>query len=265
LLPARAAHKPEVSTLRSFFYLLVLASVAATAISQTPDNNPYYARKNTFSFLGAYSNDSSHILLGVAENRKLVNIGAGYSRRLFLNRLVNWQYSFEILPVALDSDPLGYFVNNQTSPTTATYQGSLSYPLDLCSPVTTPYSVINDSSGTPVTYSGTETVSCKGRRWVMGEAISPIGFQWNFMPRKKLQPIFSGHGGYMYSTKPVPDQNAGSFNFTFDLGAGFELYRSKSRSIRAEYRYHHISNAGTAQQNPGIDNGVFQLTYSFGR
>ncbi len=56
-------------------------------------------------------------------------------------------------------------------------------------------------------------------------------------PRNKLQPFFIGHGGYMYSTQPIPVQFAGSFNFTFDLGAGFELYRSKTKSIRAEYRY----------------------------
>jgi hypothetical protein len=44
-----------------------------------------------------------------------------------------------------------------------------------------------------------------------------------------------------------------------------ELYRDKTRSIRAEYRYHHISNHGTAEENPGIDNGLVQITYSFGR
>ena len=74
-------------------------------IAQTNPGEGFFARKNTFSFFGAYSNDSSHILLGVAENRKLLDFGAGYSRRLFVDHIVNWQYSFEILPVALDSDP----------------------------------------------------------------------------------------------------------------------------------------------------------------
>jgi hypothetical protein len=37
------------------------------------------------------------------------------------------------------------------------------------------------------------------------------------------------------------------------------------RSIQAEYRYHHISNHDTANANPGIDNGVFKLSYAFGR
>ena len=116
-----------------------------------------------------------------------------------------------------------------------------------------------------VTYSGTETFSCSGRRWTIGEAMSPIGMQWNFQPRRKTQLFLTGHGGYMYSTKPIPVLNAGSFNFTFDFGAGFELYRSRTKSIRAEYRYHHISNHGTAQENPGIDSGLIQVTYAFGR
>jgi len=69
----------------------------------------------------------------------------------------------------------------------------------------------------------------------------------------------------MYSTRPIPVETAGSFNFTFDLGAGLELFRIHSQSIRAEYRYHHISNHFTAYENPGIDSGLVQLTWSFGR
>ena len=84
-----------------------------------------------------------------------------------------------------------------------------------------------------VEYSFNYVDTCS-RQWTIGEGMSPIGFQWNFMPRHKLQPFFIGHGGYMYSTQPIPISTAGSFNFTFDFGAGVELYRSKTRSVRAE-------------------------------
>src|ERR1700689_938768 len=93
-----------VSQVRCILPFVALFLVASTPLAQSSDTNPFFARKNTFSVFGAYSNDSSHILLGQAENRKLVDIGAGYARRLYVNRIVNWQYSFEILPVALDSD-----------------------------------------------------------------------------------------------------------------------------------------------------------------
>jgi opacity protein-like surface antigen len=104
-----------------------------------------------------------------------------------------------------------------------------------------------------------------GRRWTAGEAMSPMGLQLNFLPRNKTQVFLIGHGGYMYSSREVPVENAGSFNFTFDAGIGVEFFRSKTRSIRADFRYHHFSNKDTATANPGVDNGIFQVTYSFGR
>jgi opacity protein-like surface antigen len=251
--------------MRFFLLFVALGSVMPVGRTQTPDTNPFFARRNTFSILAAYSNDSSHMLLGSAENRKLLDLGAGYSRRLYLNRILNWQYNGEILPVALESDLLGQQIDSQTQPTVTTFAPTPIGQVLSCAVFTTPYSyTIPQPNGGSITYSGTETQSCSGRSWNLGEAISPVGFQWNFLPRLKTQPFFIGHGGYMYTTKPIPLIYSGSFNFTFDLGIGVELYQTRTRSIRAEYRYHHISNHNTAPENPGIDNGLFQLTYSFG-
>jgi opacity protein-like surface antigen len=239
---------------------LILMTGAASATGQaTSSVSSYYARTNTFSVFGAYSGDSSHILLGDAENRRLLDFGVAYGRKLFVNRLVNWQYNGELLPVALESDPVVLSTYNWTSPTVYTESGTevLTTP---CVPSSGSFSTTQNGK----TYSYTYTFTCS-RQWTIGEGISPVGFQWNFRPRRKQQPFFIGHGGYMYSTQSIPVPQAGSFNFTFDFGAGFELYCSKTRSVRAEYRYHHISNHDTANQNPGIDNGLFQVTYSFGR
>jgi ATP-binding cassette subfamily F protein uup len=235
-----------------FLYLIAhstLAAAAASVWAQAAGESPYYARVNSFGVFVAYSGDSSHILLGDAENRMLFDVGVSYSRKLLLNRHVNWQYSGEILPVALESDPNTHVVENVTSPIVATYTYD-TLPSVSCATVTTPFSIVftNPEGGT-TTYTGTYTDSCSGRRWTIGEAMSPVGFQWSFLPRNKLQPFFIAHGGYMYSTQPIPVPEAGSFNFTFDLGAGFELYRTKTHSIRAECRYHHISNHNTAAQS----------------
>jgi opacity protein-like surface antigen len=236
-------------------------AITTATMAQSPDTSPWFGRKNTISFFAAYSNDSSHIFLGYAANRKLLDFGAGYNRRLFLNRIVNWQYSVEVLPVALESDPLEIETIQQTSPTVLNLTFNLGSQALTCTPQSTGYNVTTAG----VTYTGTESFSCSGRKWTIGEGISPIGFQWNFMTRQKMQPFLIGHGGYMYSTQPIPLSMAGSFNFTFDLGAGVEIYRNKTRSIRVEYRYHHISNHDTAMENPGIDNGLFQVSYAFGR
>lgn len=248
-----------------FIALLTICSTHLSAQSETRTRigaeNRFYARANTFGVFAAYSPDSTHILLGFAENRKLLQIGVSYSRRILLNRAVNWQYDGEVLPLILESDPVAQLTADQTSPTVTTF--TMPYgPVVDCAPQSAPYTVAIPNGPT---YSGTETVSCSGRRWTVGEGMSPVGFQWNFVPRHKLQPFFVGHGGYMYSSQPIPIAQAGSFNFTFDLGVGFELYRSRRHSIRGEFRYHHISNHGTAAQNPGIDNLLYQVTYAFGR
>ena len=101
-------------------------------------------------------------------------------------------------------------------------------------------------------------------RVLITDSLSPAGLRWNFLPRHKTQFFASAHGGYMFSTQAIPLNGAGSFNFTFDVGAGLEFYRSRNRSIRLEYRYHHISNNNSADLNPGIDNGLIQAMYCFG-
>lgn len=240
--------------------LLALAAHAPLAQAQTSPEQPLYSRVNSFGVFVAYSNDSSHILLGDASNRRLLESGVSYGRRLFLNRTVNWQYNLELLPLVFESDPVQVSTSTFVfSNPPATLTGTTALPTTgPCSPSSGTGTF--PGGGTTFTYVNTCT-----RRWVAGEAISPVGFEWNFLPQRRLQPYFIGHGGYMYSSQPIPVANAGSFNFTFDLGAGLELYQSRQRSIRAEYRYHHISNNETAQANPGIDSGLMQVTYSFGR
>ena len=239
--------------------VLLAASTIAAAQKEAQPQTPYYARANSFGFLAAYSNDSSHILLGIADQRKILNIGASYSRRLVLNHVVNWQYDGEILPVALDSDPVETTTITMTNPTDP------SQPIIITGSGTT-QSACHSSSGTFGGSGGTISyVSTCSRRWVYGGGLSPAGFRWNFFPLRKVQPFLGGHGGFMVSTQEIPINYANNFNFTFDFDAGFEWYRTHSHSWRAEYRYHHISNKNTAIANPGIDSGLFQVSYVFGR
>jgi len=242
------------------FVAIFVAGFSNCTLAQVKADSPPYARQNTFSVFGGYSWNSSHMFLGYSQNRQLLNIGVAYNRRLLLGGVVNWQYNAEFIPVALESDPVFHSVVNQQTPAPETYAADFR-EWDACIPMSQSYS---NAGPNGVVYSGTITLSCD-RTWTVGHAMSPVGFQWNFRPRHKVQPLIIGHGGYMYSTRPIPVDNAGSFNFTFDLGAGVEIYRSQTRSIRADYRYHHISNDDTADFNPGIDSGMFQVTCSFGR
>ena len=258
----RVAHRSGNLIIFLFPALLIALLHAQGAEAQKRPDSGYYSRVNSFGILAAWSNDSSHMLLGESEQRKLLSFGVSYERRILVNHVVNWMYNGELLPVALESDPLGRIVTQQTEPTAVTAVRDHQPPPVTCAPFTMPYSY-SYSDGT--TYSGTVTVSCRGREWTVGQAMSPVGFEWNFLPRRRIQPYFVGHGGYMYSSHPIPVDYAGSFNFTFDLGAGLEFYRTRSQSVRIEYRYHHISNHWTSYTNPGIDNGLLQVTYAFGR
>lgn len=234
-------------------------SVGITVVpAQTVTNSSYGARRNTIGIFGSYSPNSSHILLGAARDRRLLGFGVSYDRRLYANKIVNWQYSAEFAPIALESDPVQtlQFTATSADPSmtlTGTYTAA---PVGRC----TPFSYTLDLSG-----GNTETVTgtCS-RQWTMGQALSPVGFRWRFLPVRRLQPFLDGHGGYIYTTQPIPISTAGSFNFTFDIGSGVEFFRSDARSIRAEFRFHHISNHNTATTNPGIDSGLIQVTYCFG-
>jgi opacity protein-like surface antigen len=239
---------------------LFVAASATNLNAQSQGADLPLERKNTFGFFTAYSNDSSHILMGVAANRKLFEIGASYDRKLVAGNVVNWQYSIEVQPVALESDP----VLNTTYAYTTETDPPITYTITDSQPTLGPCHAASGSGTLPGIATYVYTGACT-RRWTIGEAMSPIGFQWNFLPRRKLQPYAVGHGGYMYSTQPIPTAYAGSFNFTFDFGAGVELFRTRRQSVRAEYRFHHISNHDTANENPGIDNGLFQVAWTFGK
>ncbi len=178
------------------FLLLSIASIASAQSEPAA-----YVRRNSFGVLFAYSNDSSHILFGQAEQRKLLNIGVSYSRKLIAGRIVNFQFDAEFLPVALESDPLSRGVIMQTSPTKVTTIVDGGPPIS-CAPISFPFSYVQKG----VTYSGTVSYTCHGRQWTMGTAMAPAGLQWNFLPRHRLQPFLTSHGGYMFSAQEHPNR-----------------------------------------------------------
>jgi hypothetical protein len=238
-------------------WLLCLAFPIA---AQEP-SDATYSRLNTFSGFSEYSNDSSHIILGNAENRKIGAIGFQYQRRLVNRRLWNFSFTAEIRPGMLESDP--------TLIETVTYK--LPPP-----PITVPYPetpvvvcrgatyTLTGQSPTGQQFSNVVTDTC-ARRTVIEQGFSPAGVRFNLMPRHRLQLTFSSFAGYMFSTQDVPIPDAGSFNYTFEFGGGLEFFSSRTRSVRLEYQVQHFSNKQTADQNPGVDSGLIKLTYAFGR
>jgi hypothetical protein len=83
--------------------------------------------------------------------------------------------------------------------------------------------------------------------------ITPLGMQVNFRNGRRVQPFFDAHGGALYFTRQEPVPNSSQYNFTFNFGAGVQIFAGKRSSLLLGYKYHHISNANTATKNPGVD------------
>jgi hypothetical protein len=243
--------------------LILFLSFVGTLLAQY---NPPFSRKNTYTVFAEYSNDSSTIIVGQARQRKLADLGASYTRRVVRFLGSDLGYHIELRPVLFESDPLT-LVTDSVTQTTGTLAGTTnvyysSYVQTRCLPVTISGTVDPSSYGPGETY--TSTATC-GRQWTFGQSFAPIGFKYSMRTQHPLQPFIIGTLGYMYTSRPVPLAQAESFNFVIAAGAGVEVYRSKKRSVSVEARVQHFSNRNTAAENPGTDNLMFKVSYSFGR
>lgn len=241
--------------------LAVLLIFLSTANAQVGDRTTF-GNKNTYSAFLEYSNDSSHMILGRAPNRKFASFGVQYERRLLSNHTFVWRYAAEFRPLILESDPMIAVTTTETSPPPPQIFAVSPQAAFQCIARSQSFSFIDPFTG--ILFAGTQVTTC-ARRWTFAEGFSPAGTRINLLPHHRLQPTASFLAGFMLSAKKLPIDTAGAFNFTFEFGAGFEYYQSQSRSIRLEYQIHHFSNAYTAQENPGVDSGLFKLTYNFGR
>jgi hypothetical protein len=243
-----------------------LSCTAATFAQNTPQSDTF-SRKNTFTLFAEYSNDSSTILVAQARQRKLAAAGGAYTRRVVRFLGSDLSYQIELRPVLFESDPLEretQTVTVTTGPTAGTVTTITgSYVPIKCVAGTTSGTIPADPPYFPgESYVITE--AC-GRQWTFGQSFAPIGFKYALRTHHSVQPFLIGTLGYMYTSRPVPLTDAEAFNFVINLGAGVELYRSHTRSLAIEARVQHFSNRDTAEENPGTENLIFKVSYSFGR
>ena len=133
-----------------------------------------------------------------------------------------------------------------------------------------PVEVIHQLSYLPCTIqSGGQTIAshcASGHETVYGGGITPLGWKFNFLPHKRLQPFAALGGGIIGTTARVPTDIPGGalFNFTADWQIGFERFNaSRDRAWVFGYKLEHISDAFRTSVNPGIDLNVIFVGYSF--
>jgi opacity protein-like surface antigen len=244
--------------------LCLLMGFTACAVSRAQDVG-VYSNRTVFGGFVEYSNDSSHMLLGYADGRKITAIGASFERRSFLKTNVTGSWLAEVRPYMTVTDPTmtGFLLKFPQQPA---YSGMVTFdsPVPVDKPVNgTPLNVLLVTQNQ--VYAGTATY-VGGTRSTYVSGFSPVGYKVSVFPHKHIQPFVTGLSGFAVSPRDIPVFNSSSINYTFEFGAGVEIYQSHMRSVQMEYRYHHLGNTSSGNvANPGIDSGVLKVSYSFGR
>lgn len=89
-----------------------------------------------------------------------------------------------------------------------------------------------------------------------GAGASPLGLTAVFRPRARVQPTLGLTGGFLYFDRREPTTSAGRFNFTATAEAGVRLMPAAGPGVTLTYRFHHISNGGTAPDNYAVASHV---------
>jgi lipid A 3-O-deacylase len=84
-----------------------------------------------------------------------------------------------------------------------------------------------------------------------GAGVNPLGLKWDFATRGGIVPYFELGGGTLFTTHDVP-RGTSRVNFTSGAALGTHLLGNE-HTWSLEVRYMHISNAGLASLNPGIN------------
>lgn len=222
-------------------YLTLAALAGARASGQS--GQP----RNEFEITTGYSPASSTVI-GTAEDRKFVMAGFTYAYRCWDEKNVAISYAAGIMPAAIVVQP--EFVIGNPAPSVFQQRlamerragGLRSDPIPI-KPVLVP------------------------KHSVYGFGVTPVGFVFEFEVQRRVHPLVETSGGIIASTEPIPTNtiNATGLNFLFYFGGGLRFHVHERGAVTLGYRFLHISNAGTTNFNPGLDNNVFDIGYSFRR
>jgi Lipid A 3-O-deacylase (PagL) len=100
------------------------------------------------------------------------------------------------------------------------------------------------------------------RKRTYGSGLSPVGFQSDFFPSKRVQPFLSGDGGFIYFMDRVLSPQGSQLMLTADFGAGINIFRKQRQAVTIGYRYQHLSNWNISLHNPGMDANTFYVSVS---
>ena len=94
-----------------------------------------------------------------------------------------------------------------------------------------------------------------------GVGFDPLGLKWNFQRHGRISPYMELTGGALFTSHDVPT-GTNPVNFMDQAALGIHILGAK-HNVSLELRYMHISNAGLATPNPGIN--TVQVRMGIGR
>ncbi len=96
-----------------------------------------------------------------------------------------------------------------------------------------------------------------------GVAVSPAGFEFEKLLNQHLALRLSTSGSFVIMDTTFPTDKGRKLNFTFDISPALSFKLTKPLSMVMGYKFHHISNAQTGRENPGIDSNFLFLSLQF--
>ncbi len=84
-----------------------------------------------------------------------------------------------------------------------------------------------------------------------GMGFDPLVLKWNFQRHGRISPYLELTGGALFTTHDVPPRT-NTVNFMDQAALGMHILGAK-HDVSLELRYMHISNAGLATPNPGVN------------
>jgi hypothetical protein len=92
----------------------------------------------------------------------------------------------------------------------------------------------------------------------IGEGFNAVNLKWNFTSKGRMVPFLELGGGALFTNHVVP-VNTSHVNFLTHATLGFQFFNNDRRALTTNVLFQHISNAGLAKPNPGINAIQFQI------
>ncbi len=173
-------------------------------------------------------------VLGDTPGMSLALAAVRWTRPLRVRRGTTLEYAADLIPVALLSPP---------------YLGSADAqrPARPCRPTEPcPYAAL----GGPFPAGS-----------AFGAGASPLGLTATFRAGRRVQPTVGATGGVLWFDRRVPTTSAARVNFTATLEAGVRVVPARAGGVVLLYRFHHLSNGGTAPDNFAVASHVLSAGY----